>query len=56
MSKRWIPVTARLPEDGQKIPIMMVRVNGAWIDDQFEFYTTVTHWRPLPEPPTEVKK
>ena len=59
---RWIPVTERLPEDGQwvlvwghgqKIPIMMFRESGAWIDDQFEFHTTVTHWMPLPEPPKE---
>ena len=59
---RWIPVTERLPEDGQwvlvwghgqKIPIMMFRESGAWIDDQFEFHTAVTHWMPLPEPPKE---
>ena len=57
---RWIPVTERLPEDGhwvlvwghhQKIPTMMFRESGAWIDDQFEFHTTVTHWMPLPTPP-----
>ena len=60
---RWIPVTERLPEDGewvlvwgrgQQIPTMMFRESGAWIDDQFlEFHTTVTHWMPLPEPPKE---
>ena len=59
---RWIPVSERLPEDGQwvlvwghgqKIPIMMFRESGAWIDDQFEFHTTITHWMPLPEPPKE---
>ena len=59
---RWIPVTKALPEDGQwvlvwghgqHIPTMMFRESGAWIDDQFEFHTTVTHWMPLPEPPKE---
>ena len=57
---RWIPVTKAFPEDGQwvlvwghgqHIPTMMFRESGAWIDDQFEFHTTVTHWMPLPEPP-----
>ena len=60
---QWIPVTGRLPDDGQwvlvwghgqHIPTMMFRESGAWIDDQFEFHTTVTHWMPLPEPPKEV--
>jgi len=56
----WISVEERLPEDeqwllvwghGQKIPTMMFRESGAWIDDQFEFHTTITHWMPLPAPP-----
>ena len=60
--RRWIPVTERLPKDGewvlvwgrgQQIPTMMFRESGAWIDDQFEFHTTVTHWMPLPQPPKE---
>jgi len=59
----WISVEERLPEDeqwllvwghGQKIPTMMFRESGAWIDDQFEFHTTITHWMPLPAPPKEV--
>ena len=59
---RWISAAERLPEDGQwvlvwghgqHIPIMMFRESGAWIDDQFEFHSNVTHWMPLPEPPKE---
>ena len=60
----WISVEERLPEDeqwllvwghGQKIPTMMFRESGAWIDDQFEFHTTITHWMPLPTPPKGVE-
>ena len=59
---RWISAAERLPEDGQwvlvwghgqHIPIMMFRESGAWIDDQFEFHSNVTHWMQLPEPPGE---
>ena len=59
---RWISAAERLPEDGQwvlvwghgqHIPIMMFRESGAWIDDQFEFHSNVTHWMQLPEPPKE---
>ena len=61
-AQEWIPCSERLPEDeqwvlvwghGQRVPIMMFREYGAWIDDQYEFHTTVTHWMPLPKPPKE---
>lgn len=59
---RWIPVEERLPEDGQGtlvicrdgyITTMAYEYERWWwqgTEDQ-----TVTHWMPLPEPPSEKK-
>ena len=64
--RRWIPVTERLPEIGQKCLIAnreivvrgWLRPDGVWktgvssdeIWSKFSLYPP-THWMPLPEPP-----
>ena len=66
--RRWIPVTERLPEIGQKCLIAnreivvrgWLRPDGVWktgvssdeIWSKFSLYPP-THWMPLPEPPKE---
>jgi len=68
MSK-WISVKDRLPEIGDDSPLVYPRkyhttatynhcgdLNGKWtVDDAngYEYEVDVTHWMPLPEPPTE---
>ena len=61
----WIPVTERLPEDGQDIlavqnvggEVRIVPANydrGVWYDCVFNRLAEhITHWMPLPEPPKE---
>jgi hypothetical protein len=55
---RPIPVTERLPEEGQDI-LVYARVYFEWFRDTFQdgrFFVSgedVTHWLPLPEPPTK---
>lgn len=59
---RWIPVTERLPEEGQLVLCWSKACGGAIVfgcrngdmiftglDDE------VSHWMPLPNPPEEVK-
>jgi len=60
---QWVPVSERLPDDDAKViyssPYVGVR-QGRYIADGCEFssrggllhYSDVTHWMPLPEPPT----
>ena len=63
---RWIPVGARLPNDGQLCAIVSMESWPArtmaiaryrsddlheWEGQEFGYYLYVTHWLPLPEPP-----
>ena len=61
---RWIPVTERLPEAGERVlcycraniyEVMKMRTDGDWVYDTNHVYmhSFVTHWMPLPEPPKE---
>jgi hypothetical protein len=62
-SDGWIPVTERLPEDGQDVLGFLQndterRIfpanydHGIWFDCLFNIHIqSVTHWMPLPEPP-----
>lgn len=51
--QRWIPVTERLPRNGEHI---LVYYSDGWICDQYSPVDGgVTHWMPLPEPPKEVE-
>lgn len=62
---KWIPVTERLPEVGQKVlfsymgcikkrpRIFIGWYNGKQWDSLFATEYDVTHWMPLPEPPKE---
>ena len=69
--RRWIPVTERLPEEGQRVlayekPELIVVAEmhsrsvsgGHWwsTDDGHTAYSVFpTHWMPLPAPPTDGK-
>ena len=60
-NKRWIPVTERLPEQGQEVIVY----NGGVLkpkvycylfwDKNFDNWARVTYWMPLPEPPKEAE-
>jgi hypothetical protein len=65
---RWIPVEEELPEDGATAEVFLpeggepyIQYQTAWIDydenppqwiNNGEALKGVTHWRPLPEPPS----
>lgn len=60
--EKWIPVTERLPEAGERVlcycraniyEVMKMRTDGDWVYDTNHVYmrSFVTHWMPLPEPP-----
>ena len=56
-ANRWIPVSERLPEEGQKIwakeygkGIQEFKYSKALVEIFVRHYT---HWRPLPEPPEQ---
>ena len=54
---KWIPVTERLPSDGQEVLIFtphqatehIIRVETYFQENGWT--QNVTHWQPLPEPP-----
>lgn len=56
---RWIPVSERLPEDGERVLAITESGNqfvgfhtqfSGW---HFEYVIHPTHWMPLPEPPKD---
>lgn len=59
---RWISVEERLPDERVRVLCkcragiydVLRRQNGDWYHDPRHIYMTgfVTHWMPLPEPPT----
>ena len=61
--REWIPVTERLPEDGEICICFDSRIMAIlqwderadrWLDFRRAYpKTSVTHWMPLPEPPKE---
>ena len=67
LASKWIPVTERLPEVGQRILVYCesktiemhittcTYMAGRFGSKQFSRHVrNVTHWMPLPEPPEEV--
>lgn len=67
--RRWIPVSERLPDDGSDILVYCddgeeSRIvacnydNGVWFDCifcQVTVFKHITHWMPLPQPPTNAE-
>lgn len=60
--QRWIPVTERLPEDGEQV--LACTKNGRAFSAHYDHFwgkwsvshtVKITHWMPLPEPPKEVE-
>ncbi len=58
----WVPVSERLPEDEQEVLFrhcgtnLGVYVQGTFVLNEYEIdCSDVTHWQPLPAPPTEEK-
>ena len=63
----WIPVSERLPEsnklvfgyteqDGNILGIRYIMSENNWCTDYIRWSgSKITHWMPLPEPPTEME-
>ena len=59
--QNWIPVTERLPEEGQRVLSVKeegyVEINcitnrtGDWFSRAYDPSSVITHWMPLPQPP-----
>lgn len=67
----WVSVKDRLPENFQTVLMARTdgtiychmycentQTDGCWVDDYLNWFSVydVTHWMPLPEPPTEEYK
>lgn len=56
-SKRWIPVSERLPERGQEVIIYTGNIQKPTVlayqfwNPKYDTWAHVTHWMPLPTPP-----
>ena len=60
-AQRWIPVNERLPEPNTETLVLtdagsirqgyIGHATGHWCSGGFVMVPTVTHWRPLPQPP-----
>lgn len=51
---RWIPVTERLPEDGEYVLAYSEQDGLMLVEARHRFSNwEITHWMPLPEPPKE---
>ena len=64
MSGEWIPVTERLPDDGSEYLVwyggfrhctVVVRRGGEFLKQGMRITENVTHWMPLPAPPSDGK-
>ena len=60
----WVKCSDRMPELG--VPVLVIGGSTAWVDKAYDSddgvsfyednYGRVTHWMPLPAPPTEVEQ
>lgn len=51
---RWVPVTERLPDDGEYVLAYSADDDFTTVEARHRFGAfQITHWMPLPEPPEE---